>query len=150
MAKGGLFMAAGSGLPPRWACFDWERGIRLPHISSSSLRGINHPVKSRHFYSAGCESAYNPHNSAAHQRPMYPNVQVNKQKCAQLRVASQRRGSEKTSLHKISGQKFLTNKVQFSFSFNFPCLPGSIVHQHEADSEVVKNDRAYSSDSVDC
>lgn len=83
------FIVAGCGLPSCWACFDWDRGVGLPHISFCSLRGIHHPVKSRQFYGVVCESAYNPHNSVAHLRPMYPNVQLNNQTSLQLAIPSQ-------------------------------------------------------------
>lgn len=108
--KRSLFIMAGCGLPSCWACFDWDRGVRLPHISFSSLRGINHPVKSRQFYCVVCESACNPHNSTAHLRPMYPYVQLNKHKSLQLGIPSQYQWP-KPSFTKSIGQNLLPNKV---------------------------------------
>lgn len=112
--KSALFTVAGCGLPSCWACFDWDRGVALPHISFSSLRGIHHPVKSRHFYSVVCESAYNTHNSAAHLRPSYQNVRLNKQKSLQLGIPSLPRNTE-MFLNKSSN--LLTTNVISLLSF---------------------------------
>ena len=116
--KSRLLIAAGCGLPPCRACFDWDRGVGLPHISFSSLRGINHPVKSRQFYSVVCESAYNPHNSTAHFRPMYPNVQLNKRKSLQLGIPPQLQWPKPSFCR---GRTFsLIKPFQFSLCFRPP------------------------------
>lgn len=118
--KSSLFIAAGCGLPSCWACFDWDWGVRLPHISFSSLRGINHPVKSRQFYSIVCESAYNPHNSTAHLRPMYPNVQLNKQKSLLLGILSQFQWPKRSFTKPVAKSFWLIKSFKVS---SFPCLP---------------------------
>lgn len=61
-----------------------DRGVTLPHVSFSSLKGINHPIKLRQIYSIVCESSWNAHNITAHLRPLHPNVRLNKQKSVQL------------------------------------------------------------------
>lgn len=117
--KSPLFIPAGCGLPSCWACFDWDWGVTLPHISFSSLRGINHPVKARQFYSVVCESAYNPHNSTAHLRPMYPNVQLNKPKSLQLGILSQFQWPKRSFTKPVAKSFWLINSFQVIF---FPLL----------------------------
>lgn len=134
--KSSLFIVAGCGLPSCWACFDWDRGVRLPHISFSSLRGINHPVKSRQFYSVVCESAYNPHNSTAHLRPMYPNVQLNKQNSWQLGIPSQLQWPKRSFTKTFSLIKSFQFWVVGFFVFCCACLTGLV--EYKDNIEVVK------------